>query len=268
MRTLLFLTFFVCISTFSIAQVVNTENMRLSTDDQGWRGIVDVNFGITRNKAGQTLRFGGRARAEYLYSRSRWLVFGGYNITQFTNVDDPESVPKSFVNNRFAHLRYNRKISNLITWEAFTQTQHDEIQEIDQRILAGTGPRFRVVENDSVRLFLGALYMFEYEQSDEFFTLQEMEFEKDATHRHHRLSAYVSFGWDVAGKFTVNHVTYFQPRPDMLKDFRITTETTLNFQLTSVLQFKTYFQMVYDARPPNTVPRNMYMISNGLSVNF
>jgi putative salt-induced outer membrane protein YdiY len=255
----------ICLPFFSFSQVINTEKLRQDNIESGWLGDLELNFGLTRNKAGRTVRLGTRGRLEYLYKKQRILLFGGYNLTQFLDVDDTEAVPKNFANNGFGHIRYNVEASPAVTWEAFVQGQFDEIQEIDRRHLVGTGPRFRLVENDSLQLFFGMLYMYENEASNDLIRIGEAEEEIDVTRNHHRLSTYLSLGWRLNENVVLNHVSYFQPRPDRWDDFRVSTETSLEVDLSRRLRFKTYFQLVYDAQPPTAVPETMYMLTNGLS---
>lgn len=255
-----FTTLLFCFPLLLIAQVVNTEKMRINQEETGVTGEIDLSFGLTRNKAGQTLRLGTGARVEWLRPKSRWLLLGGYNRTQFTNIDVPGSAPKNFANNGFGHVRYNRSLGKTVTWEAFLQSQFDEIQEVNIRSLIGTGPRFRLVEKDSLQLFFGALYMYEYEETSEMPAI--------VYNRHSRLSSYLSVGFQPTGYLSINHVSYFQPRLFHFTDFRISSETTLDIRLTEKLVWRTYFQFIYDEKPPLTVPRIMYMMTNGISWQF
>lgn len=82
-----FLPLLLCFPIILHAQVVNTEKMWINHSESGLAGEVDLSMGLTRNKAGQTLRLGTGARLEWLHHQSRWLILGGYNRTQFTNID-------------------------------------------------------------------------------------------------------------------------------------------------------------------------------------
>lgn len=269
MKVVSTLTLLFLIYSFLPAQVVNTEKLRLSNTGKSLVGEIDVNFGLSRNKAGQTVRFGGLGRLELLKAKSKWMLLSGFGLTQFRNVDEPGSAPKNFSNNGFAHLRYNFEVNDWITWEAFTQAQYDEIQEVDLRTLTGTGPRFKLIQNDSSHLFWGALYMYEYENNSVETTGPNGEFTQLIGYeRNHRLSTYLSGGINVTRYFSINHVTYFQPRLDQWSDFRISSETTLTVKLTNRISLKSYFQFIFDDRPPATVPRTMYNFTNGLSASF
>lgn len=259
MKQILF-TLFILFPSLIFGQVVNTEKLRVNSKDEGWQGEVDFSFGLTRNKAGQSVNLGALARMEYLKNKTRWVLLGGGNLTQFKNIDVPGSAPKNFTNNRFLHLRYNYDITPGITLEAFSQIQHDEIQEMNLRQLTGIGPRFRFWENDTSQLFFGALYMYEYEETTD---LPELTINRD-----HRLSAYISGAYSINEYFTVNHVTYFQPNLNAIEDSRISSETSFQVKLNDKLSFNTYFLIIYDRRPPETVPRSMYFLRNGLSLSL
>ena len=140
------------------------------------------------------------------------------------------------------------------------QGQYDKIQAVKIRGLIGTGPRFQIAETDSAHLYLGALYMYEYEETS---ALEQIVYHRDS-----RLSTYLSGGFKPSSYLSFNHVTYFQPKLFNLKDFRISSETTMDVLLSSKLVWKTYFQFIYDEKPPFNIPRTMYILSNGISWRF
>lgn len=243
------------------AQVVNTEKMRINRSESGVTGEIDLSLGLTRNKAGQTVRLGAGSRLEWLRTKSRWLVLGGYNLSEFRDVEGNGSASRVLLNNGFGHLRYNRDLNQTITWEAFIQTQFDKVQAVRVRQLAGSGPRLQLVREDSLTLFLGLLYMYEYEETSEQVDI--------VYNRDHRMSSYLSIGFQPTSYLSVNHVGYFQPNlRDFHNDFRITSETTLDVRLSSKLNLRTYFQFIYDEKPPAGIPRTMYVLTNGVSWRF
>lgn len=256
----LLLFFFIGFTISMQAQVVNTEKLRSKPSQKQWLFDLNVNLGLSRNKAGQTFRIGSRARVEYFQTKNKWLIFGGYALTQFTNVDDPDAVPTNFTNNGFGHLRYNYHVNSFLTWEAFSQAQYDEIQEVKIRVLNGTGPRFQLLKTDSSHLYIGALYMYEYEETTD---LENLTFNKD-----HRLSTYISGAIQVKDYLTVNHITYYQPNLSNINDYRISSETNVSVKLTTKLSLTAYFQLIYDDLPPISVPNTMFSLTNGITLAF
>ena len=246
---------------FLSAQIVNTEELRFNASDKKVVGLIDMDLGLNRNKAGMSIRAGLDLRLELNNEQSRWMFLGGYRLTRFTNLNNPGSLPTNFLNRGFAHLRYNKNLSDKTTLEVFSQYQFDEIQEIDRRILHGIGPRFELIATDSAHLHIGALYMYEYEETSE--DPEQLVYNKD-----HRLSSYVSFGFQFNEFVSLTNVTYFQPNLSKLNDYRLTTNLLLNAAFSKWVGFKVSINLVYDNQPPLTVPNAMYDLSTGLYFRF
>ena len=243
------------------AQIVNTEELRFNATDKSFIGLVDVSFAVVRNKAGVSLRPGADLRFEWTKGKTRWMTLGGYKLSRFTNLNRPGALPTNFTNKGFLHFRYNRQLSQKVTWEIFSQAQFDEIQEIDVRLLNGMGPRFELAASDSTSLYFGVLYMYEYEEtSDE---PEIITYNKD-----NRLSSYISLNHQFNEFVGFSNITYFQPNLSDFADYRISVKTlfTARFSKTTALNIKIDF--VYDNRPPETVPEAMFDMSTGLSVVF
>jgi len=151
-----------------------------------------------------------------------------------------------------------------LTWEAFTQLQFDDVQDIELRYLAGTGPRFQLIQTDTAKLFWGVLAMFDYEETSE-----DPNDESIITiYRDIRLSTYLSTSFRVKKFLTINHVTYFQPVLNRWSDFRISSETRINIALRKNVSLNSFFQFVYDTRPALDVPPLMFALTNGLSISI
>jgi len=241
--------------------VINTEALRLEADTQTVRGTLSVNLGMSRNKAGRFFRPGFNGRLEIQSNANRFMILGGYALTRFTNADEPGEPVTIFNDRGFGHLRFNRTISDRVTWEAFGQYQFDLVQEIERRILLGTGPRFRISETATGFLFGGLQYMFEYEETS-------AEEEAIIYNKHHRLSTYLSGGTTFNEHVSGNLTVYFQPRPDRWSDYRISAAGSLTAKLSGGFGFSLNANYVYDARPPITVPTVMYDFGAGLTFNW
>lgn len=241
-------------------QVVNTEKLRTQHKEEGWFFDISANISLTQNKAGRNLSSNARLRTEYLKGKHKYLLFGSASLGQFQNVYDSTALPSNWLNNRFVHLRYNYTVGPRITMEAFTQLQYDQIQEIRMRFLNGVGPRVALISSDTASLYLGALYMFEYEETTD---TQPLTYNRD-----HRLSTYVSGGFRIKNYLAFNHISYYQPSLSDVGDFRVSSESTISVKITQALSFDTYFQFIYDSRPPETVPSVMYSSRSGLTMSF
>ncbi|MEO0339202.1 MAG: DUF481 domain-containing protein [Bacteroidota bacterium] len=236
--------------------VINTEEMRLLQTDKKLVGLFDINLGTTRNKAGTYLKPKVDMRLELNEENSRYILLGGYQLTRFSRLNTPGALPTNFTNKGFGHFRYNRKLKDRLIWEAFTQIQYDEIQEIDQRFLVGTGPRFQLAKGDSLNIYFGSLYMYEYEETSD---------EVKVFNKHHRMSFYLSGNIQFNPFVGLSQITYFQPRLDQWSDFRVSTTTQLIARISKHVSFDISAEFLYDALPPGTVPNTMYDISAGLA---
>jgi hypothetical protein len=117
------------------AKNVNLETLRIQTDTTGWAWIIEVNINLSKN-VDQVFSASAFAHLQYKNSKNLYLFLGDYSFLK--------GAQKKYTDNTFFHLRYNHKFSNLIRWEVFTQLQTNKITKIENRFLAGTGPRFKL----------------------------------------------------------------------------------------------------------------------------
>lgn len=243
-------------------QIVNVESLRINAKDKKLSGIVDLDFSLRKNKAGQTVVIGTGVGAQWnLNTRHQLIFLSGYNLTQFNDTDNPTEPSRNFNNQAFAHLRYNLGLSKSVSLEAYSQVQWDEVQEIDIRSLNGAGLRFELLKNDTASFYFGLSYMLEYEETSE-------QPEVITTNEHQRLSTYLSGQLRLNPFLNFNHVLYFQPRPAELEDFRVSSNVGLSIRLSGKVNFTTSASLLYDSRPPTTVPKTQYFLSNGIRMNF
>ncbi len=243
------------------SQIINTESLRINAEQEGWQGFAEVGFNIRRNKAGRFFDFNNEARIEYLKNRHRLILLGTYYLTLLEDPDDPDATRDVFSNRAFGHIRYNYRFSEFLVWEAFTQAQRNVVQEINVRLLWGTGPRFNIIRQDSLFLNAGGSLMYEYEED----TGLEDEI---IYHRDIRATVYAAFGWLPSKTVAFNHTLYYQPRVNRFSDYRITSLNNISFGISKHLSFQFYLNFVYDAAPPETVPRLIYAIRNGIRFQF
>ncbi len=232
----------------SLAQVINIENRRFLNDTNGFIGKVDLNFNVNQNVQ-QVMAFGTNIHAQYVKNKQRLLAIGDLLFIKAGG--------KDFVNAGYQHLRYNYKLLNRLTWEAFVQAQYNKVLLLDRRYLAGTGPRFKIIKRETVRLYAATLYMYEYQSQNN----------DSVAGYHHRLSAYFTFtfNWD---KLDFTTTTFFQPSLSDAANYRIANDTSLELIITHHLNFKAGFNLLYDTRQPIGIPALTYALRNGLSFKF
>lgn len=251
MRVLLFIVYFF-ISGLCFSQVINVESLRKVSDSAKWSGSVSLDFSLIKN-TNNIFRIANKAHIQYNDKTNLWLFI---NDLRFEKIES-----NSLVNKGTQHFRYNRKLSETIKWEAFTQAQYDAISEIDFRGLIGTGPRFKLSKNDNYRFYLGTLVMYEYEKAS---NIVVNRVQKDV-----RGSTYLSFSLYPTETISIISTSYYQPKFSNFSDFRFASNTSVLFEIFEDLAFKTNFNYNFDAFPVSSnIPKTQYELTNGLLYSF
>ncbi len=243
-----------CVLMVVSAQIVNIEDKRQGYDTLGYFGQLTGNFNWVRNTS-NIITINGLARLDVLQPHTRWLVLGQSSLIRSTS--------GRFINDRFTHLRYGRKLRPWLTVEAFGQLQFNELLEIKLRGLLGVGPRLRLAEEERLEAYLGVLYMYEY---DDLGVEEEKRFYRD-----HRLSSYLSFKIKLTEQLTLANSTYYQP---ILFDFtfpRVSTVTDLSVAISGKFSIISRFSLLHDDRQNRDfpeVPATVFNWSNGLRFSF
>lgn len=118
MGRLLWITLLLGLLQTASGQVVNTEKIRFANQQKAWEGDFRGQFGLRQTKAGRTLSLGLNGRTAFqFHPKHQLMLLGGYQLTQFLDVDDPGAVPKNFSNAEFTHLRYNFNWVRSLLWK-------------------------------------------------------------------------------------------------------------------------------------------------------
>lgn len=229
--------------------MINTENKRIDNGKDGWSGHVDLGLSLVQNTK-QILQGNSQVQARYQKGRDMLLLLNDVSLIQVDQDD--------LLNRGYQHVRYNHEVRPYLIPEAFVQVQYDQIWKLDMRFLAGAGPRFRLVRNDTVRAYVGTLVMYEYEE-----VAGGQDYNRDF-----RLSSYVALGYKLQNRLSVDHISYFQPLLQDWADFRVSTETNVRVGVGKHFGLKVGFNLNYDARPPEGLPKRIYGLVNGVSWVF
>ena len=229
--------------------IVNVENSRIQYDTTGWKGDVGTSFSYTKNVQ-QILSINATAHLQYKTEKDLYLLLGNYNLLTSFN--------QKLVNNMFYHLRYNRKLGEVVRWEAFTQWQQNSLTNIDLRAVVGTGPRFKMLESKKVRIYLGALAMYEH----------EIDKAPKVVLNDIRSDNYLTFTFNPNPVFDVTSTTFYQPLFRRFSDFRILNQVTFNIKATKHFSISTNWDYSYDAFPALGTPNVNFTITNGFNYTF
>lgn len=245
--------FFICVLLLPFcvsAQIVNIESQRLQSDTTGWLGSLGSNFLFQKN-AVQVLNINLDAHVEYKTQKSLYLFLANYNLLKGSG--------ETLSDNLFYHLRYNYKINKWLRWEVFTQLQQNSVTGIDLRVLAGTGPRFKLGKSKQVALYAGASTMFEYEK----------EITTPAIyHRDIRSSNYITTTVKPNKNVELVATVFYQPLYKNVSDYRILNEITATFKIVKHLSFTAGWNYLYDTNPAAQTPKLNYSIVNGIEYDF
>lgn len=244
---------FLLMPMLAAAQIVNIEEQRImgTNDTIHWYGTVRFGANISKVQE-QVLQFNSSAQVEYKLDKNLLLfLLDGYFLS---------AGGKQFNNAGFVHLRYNRKLTDALSLEFFTQAQFNRLLLIELRALGGGGLRYRLYKNDSgkSRIYVGSAYLFEHNT----FT------DETADRDWHRLSNYLSFTFRPWQGVTLVSTTYFQPQITDWGNYRLSTEARLDTPLGKKLSFFTDFSMQTDKALPNDAPDVTYTWQNGLAYKF
>ncbi len=230
------------------SQLINVENKRLNSDEEGWIGNIDFNAKYTKNTK-SVWQLSNKISIQYKKKKSTHLFLNDISLVRSNQSD--------LVNYGFAHYRYSREVpkNDFIHWESFAQIQYNSVQKIKQRTLLGTGLRFNIVNTDSVYFTYGFALMYEYEETTipEFSNLI-------------RNSNYLSFDWKISKIWDLKTIMYYQPSIGDFSDFRLSNVTNISHKLTDHISLVFNLNILYDSNPPIDVPVNSFQ--TGLLIRY
>lgn len=244
------ITIYLCIFSYYLqSQIVNIESQRIITDTTGWSGNVGMSISASKNTKSY-FTFNGQGHLQYKTDKNLILGILDYNLVNAGGED--------FGNNGFAHIRFNNKINNLVRLELFTQLQFNEISLIKVRSLNGIGIRLKLSQHERAKFYYGLTYMYEYEEIK-----NQVDINKD-----HRLSSYFTFNLKPEENIQFSNTIYIQPKFGDFRDYRLSNDTRLIFNITESLKFITHFNYLFDTHPPIGVPKSTYEVRNGIRYLF
>jgi putative salt-induced outer membrane protein YdiY len=227
----------------SVAQIINIEEKRYKNAEEGLQGNIDINFKFTQN-----------TKSVWQVSNNISLLYRKKKLTHLflNNITLVRSNNSDLVNYGYAHYRLIHMLSDVrfIKWESYSQIQYNSVQKIKQRILVGSGLRFKIVNKDSLQFNYGWSLMYEYEET----TIPEFS-------NVVRNSNYLSLDWKISKLWEFKTIVYYQPSISDFSDFRLSNESTISHKLTDHFSIVARIKFLYDSAPPLEVPVNNFNTS-------
>ncbi len=216
---------------FTQAQmIVNVENSRIQSDTTGWKGDAGTSFSFTKNVQ-QILSINASLHLQYKTVKNMYLLLGNYNLLKANNAD--------LFNNMFYHFRFNRKLGEVVRFEAFTQMQQNNINNIELRALLGAGFRLRLHDSKKLKLFGASLAMYEHEKDTK----------PEITYNDLRSDNYVSFTYMPNDIFSLSSTTFYQPLFKQINDFRILNQVSFSVKATKHISLSTNWDYSHELIP-------------------
>lgn len=238
---------------------VNTEAMRVATDQTGFKGSVSLTGNVS---AGNTSIYevNTTGRLDYILPSNRSFIV--YNYVYGYKNGEP------FKNAFFVALRNTWQWQPRVAVEGFMQQQQNEFIRLKDRKLVGGGVRLTAVdlENEQTgwrfRTFVGLAAMGEREVID-----ASGDFDRFSTNLV-RSTNYLSLTLGRSDDFYISAVQYLQFVPDALSDYRYTADVNLDARLYGNLSLLFTLSYRLDNQPPANVRPFDLSYSTGLRFRF
>jgi uncharacterized protein DUF481 len=239
----------------ALAQVVNVEGLRKSLTQSGVHGKLGGSI-TTYNGNTTGTELGGAALVGY--REGRHLVYLNTSAN-YSNMGGDVRVA-----NAFLHFRYNYSFSELVAGELFAQSESDRFRRLRLRSLFGAGPRFTILQGDTVSLFYGLSYMFEHT------TLGDSVADRPVRPNDvHRLNNYAALLVVLdPGRAQLANTIYFQPRVDDLRDMRLLDVLSLEVSIVGQISASLQGTLRYESPVPQPLKRADLMVKNMLGLTF
>ena len=123
--------------------------------------------------------------------------------------------------------------------------------------MIGIGPRYKINKSDKNVLYIGSLLIQEFEKASD----------NTKTMSYQRLSNYFSLSIkNMAKTLEFTSVVYYQPNINFWEDYRLSSQSSLAFNITSKLQFVNSINYGYDSYAPTNVSKKNIILTNGLKM--
>lgn len=240
------------LSIYSNAQIVNIDKRRTKNPNKGFQGDINLGLNFVHTNT-DLLQLSSRFKLQYNDNDNTYLFSSDIGYSRVNNENN--------VNNGGIMFKYNYWVPDkIIIAEAFYQYSYNRVKKLQHRHILGGGPRFNIADRDKFRLFLVAYTIY----------LNEL-FENNTYQRRKSLvkfSSMLSMDWDISPNAKIGHTTYYEPDYSDPADFRIWSETRLNFKITKKFAFDLFVRFDYDNLVPPEVDPLFYTVNNSFTLKF
>ena len=233
--------------------IINAEKLNSATDSLVFS--VKLSYSGHRGNA-VTDKF--KLAPSFLVVRKKndFKVFGGYSVLSAGKT--------SFLNNGFAHIRHNYKLTTRLKTFTFYQIQFNDVLLLRKREVFGGGLRYAVVQKDSLSFDMGLGAMHE----SEFLNTTALEVGEVANTFVVRATVVSSFQWILNEFVQFNNVLYYQPYLKKLDDFRVLNDFSLTARISPEFNISMTLTVRYDSKPPSALTNFDSVMNVGIGYRF
>ena len=263
MRKLLLIAGIIC--SFNIqAQILNVEEARADSDTlKNFTGSLTFDFILNNRSASRQEKvqyFGLELNSDLAYFSKKHVYMLLSNLEYNSVTGDP------IIRTGYSHFRINFIREQDISYESFAQIQFDLGRGLNFRSLAGAGLRFSLVDQDKISLYTGTGIMYEHESWENPF-IENLNVNRNIW----KSTNYLSTVYNISKAADLNFITYYQVGYDQVSEVfrhRVSLDTELVFRISKVMAFSTSFAWAYENRPVVPIVKYLYVLENGIKINF
>jgi hypothetical protein len=170
---------------------------------------------------------------------------------------------RAVVSQTYLHMRWTAMWHPRVGSDVFIQHQNDRFFRLQRRSLAGAGVRVEIVHEPRAMVWGGSAYMLEYER------INVLPGALDAPQTvNHRWTNYLTGRFAVGDYLLLQSTTYFQPRFDDFKDYRVLEVLESLGKVTDLLSFGVTLTVLHDSAPPTGVKDTDLRLSTGVHLTL
>lgn len=234
------------------AQILNVEQLRGEADSTGWGGMVGVDVSVEKYRD-RVIKVENSSGVYYTSQKHNYILLSNL---EFVNVDD-----ESVINSGHFHFRSTFWNRSHLSPEVFVQYQYNNNLGLNNRVLAGAGVRYRILDDGPVSATFSTGLMSETERwKPREGDIVEQTFIKSTSN--------LALRGQITEDASLLLIGYYQARPAHFFKPRATLESQFRVRLGRFASLGISFSMTHDSIPVIDIPKLTYELKNGLIFTF
>ena len=234
---------------------VNTEWMRDENVEKIFTNKFKLDFGYETSKDEIFDILVTASSNLYIQNNLHAFLVMNYQNGFISNSDERDII----LNRGFGHLRFTKSIISNLDIELFFQAGFNDFILIKDRKLFGSGLRKNIVQEETIKSFLGIGFM----QEKEIYDLKQ-NFEQLLL----RQTSYSTILYQISEDIYLNNILYFQPSIKDINDFRLLLENELQFKINKAFRVNVNINYRFDNDPHGDSKKSYFQINNGFEYDF